>query len=384
MGWIERAAWFAACASVLAILVSDVSRASERASAGDSIFWSGEITRILSFLESEETKDGFEEGIRDRISREQNALESYVREVGGQALFETALGMLETGNDKERLRAQLILQKFEDIPGPVLRRLAKSESREQRMWSQLAGNGEIDKYTLTNDSELLRRLPEGVPDPFIQVADEYRRMISIPEEELEPRNFPEGYLESYIETFLPLMPEFWRAIPWDARRLVDFAGDGIDELVTLVDFPAGWGRGRRVFSILQRDSQEGPWKVAYLTVHDQALSDPRYVLADFDADGLPELVMSGMLIGGWVWEQMWIFNEHSLEKPLELTARAVFALQDPQTGQAQFVEMSAYNPTGGGKAGYLTTAIGSVCHVHQLGSGRDSELVRVYTRKSAW
>jgi hypothetical protein len=60
-----------------------------------------------------------------------------------------------------------------------------------------------------------------------------------------------------------------------------------------------------------------------------------------------------------LWQQCWYYDELALSQPSHNSARIVKIVAHPETGRPYLVEGSAYNPTGGGKATYLATSLGS-------------------------
>ena len=124
--------------------------------------------------------------------------------------------------------------------------------------------------------------------------------------------------------------------------------------------------------------------IAWLRVLDPAERGVEFTCDDHDGDGRPELVLTSTLVSGWTGRRMWIFDGGNLGKPIELTARKVFAVRDPLTNRALFVSQSAFNATGGGKATYLATVIGSEFRVIALRPGAPPRTAIVQTGKSAW
>ena len=350
-----------------------------------TLFEAPEITHTLGLLRSDGIKSwAWEE--QEVIGVLQRKLDRFVTEVGGELLLEEAVRRLESGSDAERERAALILVRYPKLPGPVVDRFRRSPRLDLRCFGAwFASEGPTEQFA--SDSRLFRRQKISSDGPFIDVLPAVRERMILPPEALAATK--EEYQKSYREVFLTALNSYWTHIRLDQVYEVDFDGDGESELVAAARVPDGWDVGRSATLVLKRI--EGRWRlVGFRAWHqfERGLhSEPGaldLVIADFDGDERPEVIELTTLVGGWVWEQSFYWDEHTLNAPPPLRGRGVTVTPDPGTGRPLLVVRSAFNPTQGGKALYLTTALATRLDLVSYTEIGIAEVATVLVRGNGW
>jgi hypothetical protein len=222
-----------------------------------------------------------------------------------------------------------------------------------------------------------RAVASGESDPITDVAEQVRSRLEWTDEQLE--GFKPEYRDAYRDVYLPALQRLAAQFPTEHRFALDFDGDGVYEQVASGCVPDGFGPGVGVTLILRRESTDARWQVAYLRRWDESergrgleVGEPGWTIADFDGDGRPECAEHTQLVAGWCWEQVRYFDSAGLSRPSHFVARSVTVARLPGDDRPVIVTRSAHNPTGGGKAGYLATALATQLHVvrHRTGESR--------------
>ncbi len=265
------------------------------------------------------------------------------------------------------------------MPKASYARYAKSDNPQLWGWSLFAELPWDEIQVYQAKTQLYRQATTTDDKPFRAIAQDLRKRLVIPEEKL--KGFKEEFVEGYRREFFPALEHYWDFIKAENCFYIDFDGDGAEEIVAHVEIPDGW-LNQAFIVLLHR--QPDSWKIAYFNHLDHMDHIQTFMIDDFDGDGRPELMIQGSIIAGWSWEQMWIFDETSLDQPFHLLGHLAKAIEDPRTGRPVFVDGCAHNPTGGGKYAYLATSFGSVFGLHFLEHGGRWKEVTVHTKQSVW
>ena len=228
----------------------------------------------------------------------------------------------------------MILVRYPTLPASVLNRLRRSSRLDQRCFGAWFSGDDPTKRS-TSDARLFRLQSVRDDAPFREILPAVRERMILSPEALSTKK--KAYRKTYREIFLAALEHYWTYIPLDQRYEVDFDGDGVTELVAAARIPDGWDVGR-----------------------------------------------SATLVGGWVWEQSFYWDEGTLNAPPALAGRRVFVAPDPGTGQPLVVVRSTFNPTRGGKSHCLTTALATRLDVVSYTEAGSAEVATVLVRGNGW
>jgi len=106
-------------------------------------------------------------------------------------------------------------------------------------------------------------------------------------------------------------------------------------------------------------------------------------IGDFDGDGRPEPAAETSFVAGWCSDQIYHCDESSLSTPSQFTGRGARFERLPNDSGPVIVTRSAFNPTNGGKATYLTTALATELRVTRW-AGPKAETALVLVHGNGW
>ena len=328
------------------------------------------ITSSFALLRTDYVKSSPHEAAgMQLIESTQARLNHFVKQEGGAHLREEAARRFLNGDAGERQRAQLILARLDKIPADIVARVARWPQLQHRAWAAWC-NTDGPRDCVVSVPSLFRRGPTRAFDrrnPLDDVAKALRERLEIPADTL--KGYKAEYQADYRKTFLPALARIPAHLPSKEWTRLDLDGDGIDELFIAGAIPDGWW-GVGITLILRRSRGEARWKIAYYRrwgMHERGIGlkigRPDLTIADFDGDGRPEVAESISMVAGWSWEQIYYYDESSLAKPAHFHGRGACVARLPNDSRPVIVTRSAYNPTGGGKAAYLVTALATELRV---------------------
>ncbi|MHC4515344.1 MAG: FG-GAP repeat domain-containing protein [Planctomycetota bacterium] len=348
------------------------------------------LTSSFGLLQTDFVKTSLHEDTgMQLVESTQAQLDHFIKQKGGALLRAEAVRRFLNGDSGERQRAQLILARFDKVPADIVERVARSPRLQHRAWAAWCNtNGPRD--VVPSVPALFRRGPTTAFDrqnPFDDVAQALRERLEIPADKL--KHYNAEHQTAYRKTFLPALTRIRTHLPAKEWTRLDLDGDGIDELFITGVIPDG-SCGVGLTLILRRPRAAARWTIAYCRKweehergFDLRAGSPDLVIADFDGDGRPEVAEWIAIVAGWCWEQVYYYDESSLSTPLQLHGRAASVAHLPDDPRPVIVTRSAFNPTGGGKAAYLVTALATQLRVTRW-TGPKAKTTIVLVHGNGW
>jgi hypothetical protein len=316
-------------------------------------------------------------------------LDHFVKQEGGGLLRAEAVRRFLNGDAGERERAQLILARFDKVPADIVERVARSPRLQHRAWAAWC-NTNGPRNNAVSVPSLFRRGSTTAFDrhsPLDDVAQALRERLRIPADTL--KHYSPEEQAAYRTTFLPALTRIRAHLPPKQWTRLDLDGDGIDELFITGLIPDGWC-GVGLTLILRRSRAAARWTIAYCRrwpEHERGVDlsagRPGLVIADFDGDGRPEVAEWIAIVAGWCWERINYYDESSLSAPVQFHGRGASVAHLSNDPRPMIVTRSAFNPTGGGKAAYLVTALATQLRVTRW-TGPKAKTTIVLVHGNGW
>ncbi len=375
----------ACLATVLLLGLSGVSPASVDRSPVE-VLDGDELRDVIAFLENETFRD--DQYVQMRVSM-CGRLSDVVRE-GGDGLRHAALERVRTGDAAQRQHAQLVLAQCAEIPDDELRPLLSHPDPEVWIWAHVTACRLVEdrgddvgmrSVEMAAAAGPLTQIPARLPDdePLIAVAGEIEARLRVSPEVDARRRAADP--EQHGRRFEPLLTEFWKYIPRDRRRFVDFEGDGVDEVV-VVAYPK-WGDHESEFrcdelkfvAVIGRDA-DGVWQLEAFDAIQHATYVDDIFVGDVDGNDGDECFVRTKVIGGWCWGVLNGVTRAAVGKKVTASFpdQVVSCVGRPGGDDVFFVAAEAYRPTHSGKAAYLAGTMAYEYVIHRW-NGSELELV---------